>query len=104
MKALASSSNIAELRKKIPPNSIKQIITREEWQWAWRHKKENTSSSQLGLHFGHYIAGAESDILSNIHALKTSLALHYGIALTRWKSSLCVMLEKLPGVRLISKL
>eukprot|EP00804_Cyclotella_cryptica_P004495 CCRYP_017638-RA/>CCRYP_017638-RA protein AED:0.30 eAED:-0.69 QI:0/-1/0/1/-1/0/1/0/265 len=96
--------SLAALRKCIPLNSVKQIITREEWQWAWRHKHENTSSSQSGLHFGHYIAGAESDILSDVHALKTSLALHYGIALTRWKSGLCVMLEKQPGVRMISKL
>lgn len=96
--------SIAALREIVPPNSIKQIITREEWQWAWKRKQEKTSSSQSGLHFGHYIAGANSDILSDIHALKTSLALHYGVALTRWKSGLCVMLEKQPGVRLISKL
>ncbi|KAL7521202.1 hypothetical protein ACHAWX_005896 [Stephanocyclus meneghinianus] len=88
--------SIATLRRHVPPNSIKQIIT--------RRKQENISSSQSALHFGHYIAGADSDILSDIHALKTSLALHYGIALSRWKSGLCVMLEKQPGVRLISKL
>ena len=96
--------SIAALRQHVPPNSIKQIITREEWQWAWKRKQENTPSSHSGLHFGHYIAGADSDILSDIHALKTSLALHYGIALSRWKSGLCVMLKKQPGVRLISKL
>eukprot|EP00804_Cyclotella_cryptica_P024558 CCRYP_020750-RB/>CCRYP_020750-RB protein AED:0.34 eAED:0.06 QI:0/-1/0/1/-1/1/1/0/111 len=33
-----------------------------------------------------------------------SIALHNGIALTRWKSGLCVMIEKSPGVKLISKL
>eukprot|EP00804_Cyclotella_cryptica_P020061 CCRYP_014882-RA/>CCRYP_014882-RA protein AED:0.23 eAED:-0.35 QI:0/-1/0/1/-1/1/1/0/117 len=39
-----------------------------------------------------------------MHALKTSIALHHGIALSRWKSGLCVMIEKSPGVKLISKL
>ena len=67
-------------------------------------KNESTSSSQSGLHFGHYVSGASSDMISDIHALKTSLALHHGIALARWKKGLCVMIEKAPGVKLLSKL
>lgn len=95
---------LAQLRSKIPPNSMKQIITWEEWQWDWLHKLEATSSSQSGLHFGHYISGAASEILSDVHAQKTLMALHHGIALSRWKAGLCVMLEKVTGLRLISKL
>jgi hypothetical protein len=95
---------IAELSRTFPPNSIAQIITREDWQNTWRKKNENTSSSHSGLHFGHYISGAESNIISDVHALKTSIALYHGIALDRWKSGLCVMLEKQAGVRLLSKL
>ena len=44
------------------------------------------------------------DQISDFHVLKTSLALVHGIALKRWPSGLCVMLEKTPGVRLITKL
>ena len=95
---------IAEIHKHIPKNSISSVINRNIWQWAWKHKNESTSSSQSGLHVGHYVAGATSDIISDMHALKCSIALHHGVALTRWKSGLCVMLEKAPGVRQISKL
>eukprot|EP00804_Cyclotella_cryptica_P014823 CCRYP_015039-RA/>CCRYP_015039-RA protein AED:0.29 eAED:-0.59 QI:0/-1/0/1/-1/1/1/0/153 len=43
-------------------------------------------------------------MISDVHALKTSIALHHGIALSRWKSGLCVMIEKSPVVKLLSKL
>jgi hypothetical protein len=95
---------ISEIRSRVPANSIPHIINREAWQQAWKKKKESTSSSHSGLHFGHYISGADSDLISDLHALKCSIALHHGIALSRWKFGLCVMLEKSPGVRLISKL
>ena len=96
--------SIARIRRHIPPNSINQLINRRDWQYTWKHKQEATSSSQSGLHFGHYVSGADSDMISDVHALKTSIALHHGIALARWKKGLCVMLEKAPGVRRISKL
>ena len=95
---------ISQIRDLIPPNSVAQIITRRDWQYTWKHKQESTSSSQSGLHFGHYVSGANSDMISDVHAAKTSIALHHGIALSRWKSGLCVMIEKSPGVKLLSKL
>lgn len=95
---------IAQIKQQVPPNSISQIINRTTWQSTWKKKQEKTSSSQSGLHFGHYVSGAESDLISDMHALKTSIALHHGLALTRWKSGLCAMLEKSLGARLISKL
>lgn len=95
---------IADIRRIIPPNSVQPIISCQEWQDAWRRKKETTSSSQSGLHFGHYVSGAESVIISQMHSIKTSIALSHGVALNRWQSGLCVMLEKTAGVKLISKL
>ena len=95
---------INDIHQQLPPNSIPHMINRDTWQWAWKHKQESTSSSQSGLHFGHYVSGANSDLISDMHALKYSIALHHGIALSRWKSGLCVMLGKSPSVRLISKL
>jgi hypothetical protein len=62
------------------------------------------SSSQSSLHFGHYIAGADCDYISQFHALCISLALKKGIALEGWSNGLSVMLEKMFGVRLVSKL
>ncbi len=66
--------------------------------------KEDTSSSQPGLHFGHYIAGADYDYISQSHALCILLALKKGIVLERWSNGLSVMLEKMFGVCLVSKL
>jgi hypothetical protein len=60
--------------------------------------------SQSGLHFGHYIAGADCDYILQFHALQVLLALKKGIALERWSNGLLVMLEKMFGVRLVSKL
>ncbi len=60
--------------------------------------------SQSGLHFGHYIAGADCDYISQFHALRLLLALKKGVALEQWSNGLSVMLEKTFGVRLVSKL
>ena len=88
----------------IPPDSVDGIFSRERWQQRWTKAVEDTSSSQSGLHFGHYIAGAICDYISQFHALRVSLALKNGIALERWSKGLSVMLEKTFGVRLVSKL
>jgi hypothetical protein len=66
--------------------------------------KEDTSSSPSGLHFRHYIAGVDCNYISQFHALRVSLALKKGIALERWANGLSVMLEKMFGVKLVSKL
>ena len=65
--------------------------------------KEKTSSSESGIPFGHYIAGAQSSIISRNHALKTTIALKRRFALDRWSRGLSVMLENNPGVTLIKK-
>ena len=97
--------SIADIRSVVPQDSVDHIITQEIWQQQkWKGKKEETSSSVSKLHFGHYISDAHSDQISDFHALKTSLALVHGIALGRWSKGLCVMLEKVLGVRLITKL
>ena len=95
---------IADVRQIVPEDAVEKIISTEIWQQRWKKKREETSSSVSQLHFGHYISGADSDIISNFHALKTSLALVHGIALNRWSQGLCVMLEKVLGVKLINKL
>ncbi len=61
-------------------------------------------SSESSLHFGHYKAGASSDIVSHAHAVKTSIALARGFGLSRWSQGLSIMLEKVHGCSLISKL
>ena len=88
----------------MPENSVNTRINGTQWQQRWRTASEKTSSSISGLHFGHYKAGAASDSISHFHALKTTIALQRGIALTRWKHGLSVMLEKMFGCTLVEKL
>jgi hypothetical protein len=95
---------IAHIRTLVPSDSVDGVISRERWQQRWKTIKEDTLSSQSGLHFGHYIAGANCDYISQFHTLRVSLALKKGVALERWSKGLSVMLEKMYGVRLVSKL
>ena len=94
----------ARIRRGIPPRSVDTKISHTEWSTRWSKATEKTSSSESGLHFGHYKAAARSPIASHLHALKTSLALKRGFALSRWSRGLSVMLEKMYGCSLVSKL
>ena len=95
---------IAHIRGMVPSDSANSLISQECWQQRWKKVKDDTSSSQSGLHFGHYIAGMDCDYISQSHVLRVSLALKKGIALERWSKGLSVMLEKMFGVRLVSNL
>ena len=66
--------------------------------------KEKKTPSDSGILFGHYIAGAQSYIISRYHALKTTIALKRIFALDRWSRGLSVMLKNKPGITLIEKL
>ncbi len=95
---------IAQIFSVVPSNSVTGIISRECWQQRWKKVKEDTFLSQSGLHFGHFIAGADCNHISQFHMLRVSLALKKGTALERCSNCLFVMLEKMFGVRLVSKL
>jgi hypothetical protein len=71
----------ARIRMMIPRDSLNTTITKYDWKWQWKGCRESTSSSELGLHFGHYIAGCDSDHVSYFHALKTTLVVKRGIFL-----------------------
>ena len=70
----------------------------------WKGRREATSSSESGLHFGHYIAGCTSEQVAQLHALKSTLVINNGVVIERWARGLSVMLEKLFGCALITKL
>ena len=88
---------IAILRNIVGANSVDTRITPKRWKERWRKAKETTSSSESGLHFGHYIAGAQSKVISQHDAIKTTLCNNWGFALDRWKRGLSCMIEKSPG-------
>jgi hypothetical protein len=95
----------ARIREIVPADSVSDRITGGDWSRHWsRGIREETSSSESGIHFGHIIASAASPLLSHAYATQCSIVLRRGIQLDRWSRGLSVMLEKLRGCTLISKL
>ena len=94
----------AWVRTIIPARSVNINLKRGGWQHRWGKAKEKTSSSVSGLHFSHYKAGAKSDLISHLHALKTSVALRREVFLARWAKGLSVMLENILVCTLLTKL
>ena len=88
----------------IPKNSVSTMITKDAWRGHWSKVTEKTSSSFSGQHFGHYIAGMTSERITYLHALIATLVTRRGIVLDRWSKGLSVMLEKVFGCLLITKL
>jgi hypothetical protein len=52
---------VAKIRRQIPMDSVSICITPHQGWRYWRAVNEETSSSESGLHFGHYIVGCTSD-------------------------------------------
>jgi hypothetical protein len=95
---------IANIRSIIPPNSVTGVISRERWQKKMeegerRHVLLLLRPALWPLHWG-----SDCNYISQFHALLVLLALKKGIALERWSNGLSVMLEKMFGVHLVSKL
>jgi hypothetical protein len=97
-------TEIAAIQKLIPENSVSLTITPEQWQQYWKVVNEETSSSESGLHFGHYIVGCQSYLITHYHAAGVTVTLAQAFQLERWSCSLSVMLEKTLRVTLVTKL
>jgi hypothetical protein len=83
---------------------VNTTITKEDWDNHWSRAKEETSSSLSRRHFGHYKAGLRSYYIKYLQALIATLTTRWGIVLNRWSQGLSVMLEKIFGCSLITKL
>jgi hypothetical protein len=97
-------AEIAAIRRIIPRNSVVIYITPEQWKAYWKIVNKETLSSESGIHFGHYIVGYKSDIIAHYHAAQVSVILAHAIQLKRWSQVLSVMLEKMLGNTLVTKL
>jgi hypothetical protein len=94
----------ARIRLMVPKDLLNLAISKEDWKRQWKGQRESTSYSESGLHCGHYIAGCELDHIAHFHALKATLVAKRGIVLDRWSRGLSVVLEKVFGCALITKL
>ncbi len=97
-------AEIAAIRALIPKDSVSITITPSQWKQYWKVVNEDTSSSESGLHFGHYKVGGMSDIIAHYHTAQVTVTLAHAIQLERWSRGLSVMLKKTLGVTLVSKL
>lgn len=82
---------------------IDVVITDDDFK-HWKSADEKTGSSRSKLHFGHYMAQAESAYLTSIQVRKLNLVLSRGVPLERWLHGLTVLLEKVAGKIDIDKL
>jgi hypothetical protein len=97
-------AEIAAICHLVPENSVTIIITPEQWKQYWKVISKETFSSESGIHFGHYIVGSKSDIISHYHSARVLVILAHAIKLKRWSRDISVMLEKTLGVTLVTKL
>ena len=95
---------MSHIWKLMKDGEVDIVITEEDSRHYWRKARERTASSFSRLHFGHYKAAAHSKYLSEVHALKLSLIAQTGSAPERWARGLSVMLEKIAGVAIVTKL
>ncbi len=97
---------IASLQITTPINLadfIPNTVSLQDYQVHWKRITECTSSSISGLHFGHWKAAAESNFLSELHALFTDIIISTGYSPVWWQQGLSSMLEKKKGVCIPSK-
>jgi len=60
----------------------------------WQRAQEMTSSSALGIHFGHYIAGTFNPEILVINSAMADILLCTGFSYDRWWKGLNIMIEK----------
>ena len=83
---------------------MSSMFQNKSWKKRWLRSNETTSSSGSGIHFGHYIEGVQSSIISRYHALKNNIAFKHGFALDCWSRGIYVMLKESLCVTFIEKL
>jgi hypothetical protein len=76
----------------------------DEFKYYWRHVREKTSSAISTAHFGHYKSAMYSDTVTEFLATKITLIARGGCPPNRWGHCLQVILEKIAGVALVTKL
>jgi hypothetical protein len=97
-------AEITKIPALIPKDYVSIKITPSQWKRYWQVVNEETSSFELGLHFGHYKVGRLLDIIAHYHAARVTVTLAHAVQLKRWSRDLSVMLEKTLGVKLVTKL
>jgi hypothetical protein len=80
------------------------VITPDDFKRFWRKVNKFTSSSMSGVHYGHYMAAIQDDLIYAVLALQLTVIARSGVPPENWTVGLQVMLEKIAGVCLVEKL
>ncbi len=88
---------IVEIRKEVQENTISTNITHRQWADFWGKSKEGTSSLDPA-------STLDTILRAHFHPVKTSIVLRRDISLHHWSQGLLVMLKKVKGCSLVSKL
>jgi hypothetical protein len=91
------------LRQAIPTAPIVDL-TPEQYAAGWKRVRERTSAGMSGITIPHMKAHGSSSFLSLIDSIMANLPYRFGFSPARWQRGLDVMIEKKPGVRLLSSL
>jgi hypothetical protein len=95
---------IAAIRRRVSKDSVSVSFTPNQWKRYWKAVNKETSSSESGIHLGHYIVGCKSTNISHHHAARVTVVIVHAIQLERWSWGLSLMLEKTMGNILVTKL
>jgi hypothetical protein len=80
------------------------VITPDDFKFFWKKVNEFTSSSVSGVHYGHYKAAIQDELILEVLALQLTVVARSGIPPKNWSVGLQEMLEKIAGVCLVKKL
>jgi hypothetical protein len=76
----------------------------DEFRYYWRRVREKTSLAISTVHFGHYKLATYLDTVTEFLATKITLIARGGCPPNWWGHGLQVLLEKIAGVALVTKL
>ena len=95
MKAFKPALQIltSKINDKATP-SMDDAMTLENYKEVFNKTKESTASSPSGIHYGHYKAACESDVLAKVNLIFMVVPFKVGRPLTRWTNSLHCMIQK----------
>ena len=85
---------IMAIHCRVPKDSVTICIASAQWKQYWKLTNDETSSSESGIHFGHYIVGCMSEIISHYHAARVTAVIAHTIQLKlkQWFRGLSLML------------
>ena len=77
-----------------PIKNMQYNLNNETYKDMFTKSKEYTASSPSGIHYGHYIAALDNELLISVNAIFMQVTLSLQFPLERWTNSVHCMLQK----------